>query len=166
MKNKEYTHPAFSESLTDRELNGIVNYTTFSSKAVQVIDLTCKSESCVVFIPRKIFSDEVALGSCLRIHGEDHHKDYYGDIFIATCVTHQMPTADIFLLYSIYHFHLFSRFQLEQIIETNRKSFISAIKNVDIEYIMRVTRGTAYAAEKFIAFCQTHLSQDRTDEAF
>lgn len=166
MKHKEYIHPAFSESLTDRQLNGIVNHTTFSSKAVQIIDLTCKKESCVVFIPRKIFSDDIAQGSCLRIHGEDHHKDYYGDIFIANHVSRQMPTADIFFLYSIHHFHLFSRFQLEKIIDSDQSSFVDAIKNVDIEYVMRVTRVTTYTAKKFIEFCQTHLSQDRTDEAF
>mgnify|MGYP003145021605 CR=1 FL=1 len=165
MKRKGYTHPALSNSFADRELKGIVTCIIFSSRSVQIIDITCSNESCIAFISRKIFSDTIGQGSCLSIHGEDRHKDYYGDVFIANKVTHRAPTVDIFFPYSIYHFHFFSRHQLEQIIEGDRRLFVNAIKDADVEYIMQVTHSTAYIGKKFIEFCQLHLSCDGKYEA-
>ena len=82
MKRKGYTHPALSNSFADRELKGIVTCIIFSSRSVQIIDITCSNESCIAFISRKIFSDTIGQGSCLSIHGEDRHKDYYGRLFV------------------------------------------------------------------------------------
>ena len=166
MKREGYTHPALSSSSADRELKGIVNCIIFSSRSVQIIDITCSDESCIAFIPRKVFSDTIGQGSCLSIHGVDRHKDYYGDVFIANKVSHQSPTIDIFLPYSIYHFHFFSRHQLEKIIEGDRGLFVNAIKDIDVEYIMKVTNSTAYTGKKFIEFYQIHLSSDGKYEAF
>lgn len=161
MKNNIYLHPALSDCSTYRAINCIVTSKIQTSKFVQIISVASNEEKSTIFIPRKIFTADIASGRCFCIEGEDRHKDYYGDIFIAENVIEKAPDISLFFLYAAHNFPLLNKFVLQTIIEENQQAFIQAIARDDLNYF--VEKGlTPYLARRLLTFSQSKLFLENT----